>query len=305
MMTRHTRGKVTWVDLESPTHEELDSVMREFGINARIEEEIISPTPYPLSITFPEYQYLVLHFPTAQGGTDTRSQEVDFIVGKKFLITARYEVVEPLHSLHRVFEAEELLGVPPQASQAEELIEQMLRRLYGAISGEAEQVLRMLERIEQDIFSDKERKTVRAISDVSRVLLKFDTVLARHTEPLGEFLVALSGTTLFGKKFAGHADRIEAERDHAAALVESYRAVARELRITNDSLLSASQNEVMKKLTLMSFVILPLTLITGVFGMNLEEMPIISQPGAFWIIVSIMAIAAFSFFLFFKLKRWF
>lgn len=304
-MTRHLRGKITWIDLESPTHEELDGVMREFGINTRIEEEIISPTPYPLSITFPEYQYLVLHFPTVQGSTDTRSQEVDFIVGKRFLITARYEVVEPLHSLHRVFEAEELLGGSPQSASAEELIEQMLRKLYAAISGEAEQTLRMLERIEQDIFSDKERKTVRAISDVSRVLLKFDTVLARHADPLSDFLNGLSGTELFGKKFRAHADRIEAEREHAAALVDSYRAVARELRITNDSLLSASQNEVMKKLTLMSFVILPLTLITGVFGMNLEDMPIIRQPGAFWIIVSIMAIAALSFFLFFKLKRWF
>ncbi len=279
--------------------------MREFGINARIEEEIISPTPYPLSITFPEYQYLVLHFPTAQGGIDTRAQEVDFIVGKDFIVTARYEVVEPLHSLHRVFEAEELLGVSDQSSSGEELAEQMLRRLYAAISNEAEQVLRMLERIEQDIFSGRERVTVRAISDVSRVLLKFDTVLDRHQEPLTEFLTELSGTTFFGKKFVAHAERIQAERDHASALVDSYRAIASELRITNDSLLSASQNEVMKTLTLMSFIILPLTLITGVFGMNVDQMPLVSLPGSFWFIVSIMATLALSFFLFFKFKRWF
>ncbi len=305
MMTRHTRGKVVWVDLESPTHEELDSVMREFGINARIEEEIISPTPYPLSITFPDYQYLVLHFPTAQGGLDTRAQEVDFIVGKHFIVTARYEVVEPLHSLHRVFEAEELLGVSEDSSSGEELVEQMLRRLYGAISNEAEQVLRKLERIEQDIFSGRERVTVRSISDVSRILLKFDTVLDRHEEPLADFLTELSGAAFFGKKFVDHAERIQAERDHASALVDSYRAIASELRITNDSLLSASQNEVMKTLTLMSFIILPLTLITGVFGMNVDEMPIVGSPGSFWLIVFIMATLALGFFLFFKFKRWF
>ncbi len=305
MMTRHTRGKVVWVDLESPTHEELDGIMREFGVNARIEEEIISPTPYPLSITFPDYQYLVLHFPTAQGGLDTRAQEVDFIVGKQFIITARYEVVEPLHSLHRVFEAEELLGVSEGSSSGEELVEQMLRRLYGAISNEAEQVLRMLERIEQDIFSGRERVTVRAISDVSRILLKFDTVLDRHEDPLSDFLTELSNTSFFGKKFHDHAERIQAERDHASALVDSYRAIASELRITNDSLLSASQNEVMKTLTLMSFIILPLSLITGIFGMNVDDMPIVGSPGSFWLIVSIMATLALGFFLFFKIKRWF
>lgn len=305
MMTRHVRGKVTWVDLESPTHEELDLVMREFGINSRIEEEIISPTPYPISITFPEYEYMVLHFPTVSGMDGTKAQEVDFIVGKNFIVTARYEVVEPLHNLHRVFEAEELLGVLEQPAQAELIVEQMLRRLYGAISGEAEQVLRMLERIEQDIFSGKERLTVRAISDVSRILLKFDTVLARHRDPLSEFLIGLQQSAFFGKKFEEHASRIEAERDHAAALVASYRAVASELRVTNDSLLSAGQNEVMKVLTIISFMILPPTLVSGLFGMNMENIPFISSPHSFWIVMGLMITSSLSFLLYFKWKRWF
>lgn len=305
MMTRHMRGSVTWVDLESPTHEELALVMKEFGINSRIEEEMVSPTAYPISISFADYEYMVLHFPTGSNTDGARSQEVDFIVGKTFMVTVRYEVIEALHGLHRVFEAEELLGTQEDASHPEALIEQVLRRLYSSVSAEAEQILRVLERIELDIFSGRERETVRAISNVNRVLLRFETMLTRHKEPLADFLEQLCQPSLFGKRASERSARISAERDHAMALVTSYRAVASELRITNDSLLSASQNEVMKKLTLMSFVILPLTLITGVFGMNVDEMPIITQPGAFWIIVFIMAVAALSFFLFFKLRRWF
>ncbi len=279
--------------------------MEEFNINSRIEDEIISPTPYPISITFPDYEYMVLHFPTAGGTEGTRTQEVDFIVGKNFLITARYEVVESLHSLHRVFEAEELLGVSDKELSTQVLVEQTLRRLYAAISGEAERLLRALERIEDDIFAGKERATVRSISEVSRVLLKFDTVLARHKEPLTEFLSELQATSFFGKGFAEHASRIEAEREHAASIVASYRAVASELRITNDSLLSAAQNEIMKQLTIMSFIILPLSLITGVFGMNVETMPIVHTAEAFWVILSIMAALVVLFFGFFKWKRWF
>ena len=56
-------------------------------------------------------------------------------------------------------------------------------------------------------------------------------------------------TTFFGKSFKESASHIEAEREHVASLVQSYREVATELRDTNDSLLSASQNEVMKTLT--------------------------------------------------------
>ncbi len=304
MMTRHTRGKVTWIDLESPTHEELSNVMSEFDINSRIEEEIITPTPYPISITFPEYEFMVLHFPTIERSEVARAQEVDFIVGKNFLVTVRYEVVQSLHSLHRVFEAEELLATHSTTFSTQVLLEQILRRLYTAISGEAEQLLRMLERIEDDIFAGKERVTVRKISEVSRILLRFDTVLARHRETLAQFLGELQTAAFFGKTFGERASRIEAERAHAAAIVASYRAVASELRITNDSLLSSGQNEVMKTLTIMAFVTFPLTLVSSIFGMNTDMLPLVGLPHDFWIIIGIMIALALSFFTFFRIKKW-
>lgn len=279
-------------------------MMKEFGINSRIEEEMVSPTAYPISISFSDYEYMVLHFPTGSNTDGARSQEVDFIVGKTFMVTVRYEVIEALHSLHRVFEAEELLGTHEDASHPEALIEQVLRRLYSSVSAEAEQILRVLERIELDIFSGRERETVRAISNVNRVLLRFETMLTRHKEPLSDFLEQLCHPSLFGKRASERASRIAAERDHAMALVTSYRAVASELRITNDSLLSASQNGVMKTLTIMAFVTFPLTLISSIFGMNTTYLPIVGIPGDFWFVIGGMAFMATSFFLFFRYKRW-
>lgn len=304
MVTRHVRGKITWIDLECPTEEELGAVMREFGIDPRIEEEIISPTSYPIVIGFPRYVYLILHFPTGDPKGGTKSQEVDFIVGKHFIITARYELIDSIHGLHKVFEAEELLGLPKDEVHAGILIERIFRRLYGAIRDEINQVGYVLERIERDIFDGKERQMVRTISDVGRVLLRFETTLERHAEPLEEFLSYLSSPEYFGKEFAEEAAHITAERDHAAGLVASYNSVARELRMTNDSLLTASQNEVMKNLTIMAFTTFPLTLLSSLFAIEAKSVPIIGMPGDFWIILGIMTVLAFCFFLFFRYKKW-
>jgi Mg2+ and Co2+ transporter CorA len=304
MIRRHTRGKITWVDLESPSHQELDEIMREFDIDERIEEEIIAPTPYPIAISFPKYQYLILHFPTTGTEAGTRSQEIDFIVGKKFIITARYEVVETLHNLHRVFEAEELLGLPHRAVTADELLERIMRRLYGAIREEMEHAARTMERIERDMFAGRERLAVRAISDIGRVLLRFETTLLRHEEPLSAFLSNLMQPAFFGKKFVESASHIEAEREHVAVIVASYRAASTELRSTNDSILSAAQNEVMKVLTIMAFVTFPLTLVSSVFGMNTSYLPIVGTPGDFWWVIGIMVTVATAFFLFFRFKKW-
>ncbi|MDR3546907.1 MAG: CorA family divalent cation transporter [Candidatus Pacebacteria bacterium] len=284
MITRHARGKIVWVDLESPTRQELREVMHEFGIDGRIEDEIATSTPYPLVVSSSKYHYVILHFPAPEPTGGAKSQEVDFIVGKKFLITTRYEAINSIHSLHRVFEAEELLGLT-SAQSSEEIFERIMRRLYGAIREEVELISLRLERIEHDIFEGKERETVRTISEVNRTLLRFDTMIKRHEENLDMLLKELAAPGFFGSSFVENAAHINGERDHVASLIASCREVAAELRDTNDSLLSASQNEVMKTLTVITFIILPLTLITSLFQMNTPGIPLMTNPDAFWIVV--------------------
>jgi magnesium transporter len=304
MVLRHERGAVTWIDIESPTEAELSATLSEFNIDPRIEDEIISPTPYPLFIPFQQYLYLVLHFPTALPEGGTKNQEIDFIVGKGFIITGRYEVIDPIHNLHKVFEAEELLGLPKSEAKTHVLLERIFRRLYGALGAEVEEVARRLERIERDIFAGKERATVRSISEVGRTLLRFDTGLARHQEPLSAFIDELSSPRFFGDAFEDHGAHIKAERDHAVTLISSYRAVATELRDTNDSLLSTSQNEVMKTLTVVTFIVFPLSLIAALFQMNVPGAPLSNNPDAFWIVLLFMLFISGVLAVFVIKKKW-
>jgi Mg2+ and Co2+ transporter CorA len=220
------------------------------------------------------------------------------------MITARYEVIDSIHNLHKVFEAEELLGLPSKQADAEGLLERVLRHLYAALCEETEQIARMLERIENDIFAGKERQTVLNLSKVSRVLLRFDTTLLRHGDPLSTFLNSLAEPEFFGKNFKQHVAHVEAERAHAAALVGNYRAVTNELRKTNDSLLSSKQNDIVTRLTIIAFATFPLTVITGVFGMNVSGTPFVDSANAFWIVIGIMALSVTSFVSFFKFRKW-
>lgn len=293
-----------WVDLEAPSRDELRAVMDEFSIAPEIEEEIIKPTPYPLFAAMPGYAYLILHFPTADLKGGARNQEVDFIVGKKFLITVRYEVIGSINHLHKAFEAEELLGSHDRAMEGPALVEQVVRRMYASMREEVEDVAQKLDRVERDIFSGKERSTVRTISEIGRVLLRFDTSLVRHAEPLGLFLDALAAPSLLGKNFAKMASRIESERAHAEALVASFRAVAKELRETNDSLLSTSQSETMKIFTGITVAMLPLNFIAVTLTIPAAHTPILGTHHDFWIIMGIMIVVEFCVLLFLKHKKW-
>lgn len=304
MVTRHTKSGITWIDMESPTRTELESVVAEYGISARVEEEIISPTPYPLVLSESSYVYLILHFPTPDPQGGAKNQEIDFIVGKNFLITVRYEVIHSIHTLHRVFEAEELLGLPSTSPNADELTERIMRQLYSAVREQTEENARTLDRIEEDMFSGKERSTVLRIALAGRVLLRFHTVLTRHHAPLTEFLSALESPDFFGSSFRLHGKHIEAELIHATSLVDSYRAVAMELRQTNDMLLSTSQNEIIKRLTIISAVAFPLSVTASIFGIE-APIPYLHTPYAFWAILAFMLILGTSLVILFRKRKWF
>ena len=146
---------------------------------------------------------------------------------------------------------------------------------------------------------------VYTISLVGRVLLRFDTTLTRHQEPLRAFLEDLASPAFFGKAFDVHASHIQAEHDHTTALVSTYRAVLTELRSTNESLLSASQNEIVKRLTIMSFFALPLTVLASIFGMNNEYLPFVGSPYFIWAFLAFTGLLILILLTYFKHRKWF
>ena len=154
------------------------------------------------------------------------------------------------------------------------------------------------------MFSGLEHSTVRLISNISREFLHVEASLANQEEPLGRFLKSIHARGSFGPSFVERIERIEAERAQVARLVKTFRAVATELRETNASLLESRQNEIMKTLTVITFIVLPLELVTFIFGMHALGTPLEKNPNAFWIILTAMfSLGAFMVF-FLARKRW-
>ncbi|HEY4523218.1 MAG TPA: magnesium transporter CorA family protein [Candidatus Paceibacterota bacterium] len=310
MMYRQAHHGGVWVDLESPSDEEIRAVAREFEISERLEAELLSPTPFPLVSDDGRAALAVLHFPShrnehdshAEEG-DTRSQEVDFIVARHFVITVRYEVIAPLHRLRKLLESDEILGGKSSIT-TDTLLEILFAHLYAAVRDHTNHIADRLSHIERDMFAGQQRSAVRAISNVSREYLHLLAALANQEEPLDRFLRALARPACFGESFTERTERIKSERGQVESLVGTHRAVATELRETNNVLLSATQNEIMKTLTVINFIFLPLGLISWIFAMRTEGMPLIASEHAFWIVLGTMATVASLLILFVTKKRW-
>ncbi len=301
MLSRHTHRHITWVNLSSPTPGEVREIMAEFDIHPLVAEELLSPSAKPKVEQFHSSLFLILHFPYFKGGKADH-MEVDFIIGKNFLITAYYEGDDPFHGFRKNFEVTSVLDRVAPGDHAGHVFFNMSRALYREVEEMISTFGERLDVVEERIFAGREREMVFEISKISRDLLTFSQALDTHRAVLESLEVA--GKRIFGEAFAHHLRSVAGTQFRLCNLLMSHRGSLEELRETNNSMLSTKQNETMKNLTVMAFITLPLTVVTQIFSMNAEHIPILGTPGDFWIILGLMVALATGLFVYFRSKDW-
>lgn len=303
MQSRYEHHGLTWVDIESPTPADVQAIVAEFGVSPQIAEELLLPSGKPRAEFHEQYAYIILHFPALRHSHTAREQEIDFIVGRDFIITAHYEPIDPLHKFSKVFEVNSLLETNDIGEHAGFLFFYILKKLYKAVEHELEYIRRDLGTIEEHIFLGHEVEMVVSISRSSRDLLNLRQVVEPHHEVL--HAVENEGARLFGDGFLPYLRALSNEhyhrvRTHILRATESLR----ELRETNNSLLTTKQNETMRVLTIMALLTFPLALFVAIFDIDAKDNPIIGLPHDFWIIVGSVLLMGCIMLVYFKHKKW-
>ena len=302
MLARYEHAGLTWIDLESPTREEVRDIAVEFGIETLVAEELLLPAIKPRAEFHKDYAYVVLHFPALHHSHKTHEQEIDFVIGKNFLITTRYDTIDPLHKFSKVFEVNTILDKSEIGDHAGFLFFYMMRKLYRAIEYEIEYVRQELARIEESTFSGREVQMVAAISRTARDLLNLRQTIEPHRELLHD--LEESGVKFFGEPFAPYLRGISNEYYRVHNHIMRHTEFLHELRETNNSLLSTKQNETMKRFTILAFTTFPMTLVAAIFSMDTKYTPIVGHPYGFWIIVGGMTCCMAGMFAYFTFKKW-
>lgn len=303
MISRYKYKDLVWLDVLSPTPEEVRLLMDEFNIHPLVAEELLVPTLRSKVDLYHDFIYLILHFPTISHKHDGgRDQEIDFIIGNKFIITAHYDFVDQLHEFSKEFEVNSILEKSNIGDHSGFILFYILKDLYKMLDGELEHISHDFNEIQAKIFSGNERDMVNSISHLNRDLLNFKQILRPHKEVLESFEIA--GTKFFGVDFSYYLHTIVGEFYKISSILDGHRETLLDLRDTNDSLLTTKTNDIMKLLTVMSFTMLPLSFVAAIFGMNATDMPIIGKPNDFWILLGAMVIAGIFLAGFFRFRKW-
>lgn len=304
MIHRNTLGDILWVDLVSPSQKEVLDVFTEFNLDKEASNDLARQSIRPRYTAFSNTTLIVLHFPAfnhRRAFPIGHLKEIDFVIGKNVLVTTRYENFAPIDTLIREITGGLALSTfkPKNAS---DFFCVMMRKLYEYLFDEVEEIQHKLQIAEEKIFRGEEKSMVERLSVISREVIDFKNALNHHLEILEQFKLETKNS--LGADFDKRIKEIINLHGKIETSVSRCSEFLDELRKTNDSLLSAKQNDVMKRFTILAFIFLPLNFISALFGMNAKNMPIIGNDHDFYILLMLTAFVGCCTYFYFKLRKW-
>ena len=307
MTTTHSAKGLVWIDLQSPTEDEILSLVRRYDLHPLVGEELKdSPSPAKVDI-YPDYMMVILTFPfrvNKNGMYKMVEREIDFVIGKNYLITAHADGVDQLEYFAKVFETNAILNKDGGNIQhTGHLFYHIVKKLYAGMYEDLENVRDALVAAEERIFRGDERKMVEVLSNLSRELIDFRETARIHHD-IWDDLIKVKDNKLFGEDFSPYFRDIRDSFTQIHELIQNSRELISDLRETNDSLLNTKQNDIMKTLTIINFVFIPATFISALFTIPAPDVPLTGDLWGWWILVGAMICITIGIWVTIKRKKW-
>jgi magnesium transporter len=297
-----TAEGLTWVHLTSPTPEEAGELAERFGWHALDLEDVLSRRQRPKIDEYPEYFFVVLHFPAYDKAVQRlNAAELDVFLGPDFLITLPNVELLPVTRLFRRCQEDEELRQTLFSKGSGYLLYHVLDDLFDYCFPILDKIGHKLDSVEDEMFEGAAEEVVRDISNVKQEIISFRKII----KPERSTLRVLEGRVqrFLPQDLEVYYDDIVDAAERIWDLLDNYKEVVEALEDTNESVISHRQNDILRILTVFSVVLLPLTLITGIFGMNVK-FPGFETQHAWWAIVGGMVVVLSGLLGFFRFKRW-
>jgi magnesium transporter len=293
---------LTWVHLESVAPDEVERLGERFGWHPLDLEDVLSKRQRPKVDNYPDYLFVVLHFPVYDKAIQRlNAAELDVFLGHDYLVTIPNVELLPVTRLFRRCEEDDPLREQLFSRGAGRLLYEVLDDLFDYCFPILDKIAFKLDSIEDDVFEGLSREVVRDISNVKQEIIAYRKIVKPERATLR--LLERNVERFLPENLELYFDDVIDAAERIWDLLDNYKEVVDGLEDTNESVISHRQNEVLRILTVFSVILLPLTLISGIFGMNVG-FPGEGTHAAFWVIVGIMVATIAGLVSFFRYKRW-
>lgn len=294
-------GRLKWLNISSPSEDDLEQLENTYHFHPLDIEDCRQANQRSKIDIYDDYYFIILHFPVLdRQNRFIKTREVKIFWGEDFVIT----VGKSHWVVDKLFEEaldQDKRGEDFEIGTSDALLYLLLERLMNETVYLLRKVGLELELINRELFSGRAERTIERLSVTRKNIILLNTMLKPQLRVMNKFE---SGVVKgFADNMEDYWGNILDYYNRMWDMTEDYGELIEGLSTTFDSMQTNKTNQIMKILTLISSIVLPLTFLTGIYGMNVL-LPLQEEGTAFWIIIGFMIFIGGGMVFFFRSKKW-
>ena len=302
-------GGLRWVNIEHPGAAERAWLEEHFDFHALDIEDVLSRNQRPKIDEYPDYLFLVLHVPVFDRKAGRLGAgELDLFVGPDFVVTLPNQALPPVEYLFERCRADENLREKLFSRGSGYLMYRLVDDSFDYCFPMLRKIGNKLDALEDEIFEGRSEDLVRDISNAKQEIINFRKVIRPQRPVLRDLEKVKSRYLASDLDLEIYFDDIVDAHERIWDMLENYKEVIVALEETNESILSHRVNDILRVLTAISVIVLPLTLLASIFGMNVGLPgggdPVTGSDIHFWVVVGIMLAILLAMVGYFRKRRW-
>jgi magnesium transporter len=296
-------GGLRWMNIERPGPVDRSWLEEHFDFHPLDYEDVLSRNQRPKIDEYEDYLFIVLYFPVFDKSVGRlNAAELDIFIGPDFLITLPNTPVPPVEYLFERCRSSKEVREALLSKGSGYLLYKIVDDSFDYCFPMLRKIGNRLERLEEDIFEGRSEEVVRDISGSKQEIINFRKIIRPQRAVLRD-LERTKQRYLAADREVYFDDIVDAS-ERIWDMLENFKEVIEALEVTNESVLSHRVNEVLRVLTAFSVVILPLTLIASIWGMNVDVPGEGDSGAAFWAILGGMLALLVSMVAYFRRRGW-
>jgi magnesium transporter len=297
-----TNGSVRWLDVESPSRQDIEYLKTHFNLHPLDLEDVVAPTQRSKMEQRDDYIFLIMLFPVYNRKTgEIESSETDFFLTKNYLISIHHGDLSSIPDLFQLCVSSEQAKINYMNNSSQYILYNILNKLYQYCFPILDHVSIDILNSKKQIFMGKEKEMLEKILVIRRNITDMRKIMQSHKITLDKFL---KNNIKINKQYLEYYDHLIDDTKEIWDQLEASKESIEALQDANESLISYKLNKVMKILTVISVGLMPASFVTNLFMMNSVYTPLVGIANDFWIIFGISAISSILLLIIIWHKKW-
>ncbi|MEW6515714.1 MAG: magnesium/cobalt transporter CorA [candidate division FCPU426 bacterium] len=295
-----SRSNLLWVDITNPEEDDIDILVEVFRFHQLAIEDAIFPQNQPKLESYHSYLHVVVHelsYPSRQS-LEVGTHELNIFIGRNFVVTSHLNTLVSVSKLFQKYQTKTHSLQPASDFLLHAIIDQVVDGYFPVI----DQLEQRIEKLEDEVLAGANKQVLEKIVEIRKNILTIRNFIQPQRKILN--LLGRSNTPFVSRSIATYFRDVYDHVVRISDMLDTYRDVLASTMDAYVSVVSLRMNEIIKTLTTITTILMPLTVITSFYGMNVKIPEFELGRFGYYISLGLLVLALTGMVIFLKRKKW-